>query len=106
MQQAILLQAASSGAGYSQLILLALFGVIFFFFFIRPQQKKQKKQKEFINSLQKGSQVVTIGGIHGKIISVEETTVILEVDKALKLKVEKGSISHESGSTQKQTDKL
>ena len=95
----ILLQgesAPTSGPGYSSLIMIAVMVVIFYFFFIKPQQRKQKNQRKFTESVKKGESVVTIGGIHGKIASVEERTVILEVEKGVKIKVEKASISMEA----------
>ena len=58
------------GGGSSMLIFLLLMILIFYFFMIRPQQKKQKKIEEARNSLQRGDKVVTIGGIHGKIVDV------------------------------------
>lgn len=60
---------------------------------IRPQQKKQKETKKFIEDIKKGDEVVTIGGIHGKVYSVDGDTVLLELDKGLKVKVEKSAIS-------------
>lgn len=90
----ILLQAAGGGA--QNLIMIGVMVVIFYFFFIRPQQKKQKDQKNFTESVAKGETVVTIGGIHGKILSVDDTTVTLEIDKGAKIKVEKSSISMEA----------
>jgi preprotein translocase subunit YajC len=60
---------------------------------IRPQQKKQKETKKFIEEIKKGDDVVTIGGIHGKVYSVDGDTVLLELDKGLKVKVEKSAIS-------------
>lgn len=60
---------------------------------IRPQQKKQKETKTFLESVKKGDNVVTIGGIHAKIYSVEGDTVTLELDKGIKIKVEKSAIS-------------
>ncbi len=60
---------------------------------IRPQQKKQKETKKFIEEIKKGDDVVTIGGIHGKVYSVDGETVLLELDKGLKVKVEKSAIS-------------
>lgn len=69
---------------------------IFYFFFIRPQQKKQKDQKKFIGEIKKGDQVVTLGGIHGKVASVDESTITLDVDRGNKLVVEKSSISLEA----------
>ena len=70
--------------------------VVFYFFMIRPQQKKQKDQKSFIENLKKGDGVVTIGGLHGKVYAVEGTTVIVEVDKGIKLTFEKTAISREA----------
>ncbi|MRS65586.1 preprotein translocase subunit YajC [Larkinella terrae] len=74
--------------------------VVFYFFMIRPQQKKQKDQKNFIENLKKGDGVVTIGGLHGKVYSVEGTTITLEVDKGLKLTFEKTAISREATAKQ------
>lgn len=72
--------------------------LVFYFFMIRPQQKKQKDQKTFIDNMKKGDTVVTIGGLHGRIASVEATTVILEVDRGVKMTFEKASISREATS--------
>jgi preprotein translocase subunit YajC len=89
----ILLQAGGGG-DYSMLFLLAGFAIIFYFFMIRPQQKKQKDQKLFLDNIKKGDQVVTIGGIHGRVSSIEGDTVILDVvEKGGKIKFEKSSIS-------------
>jgi len=63
---------------------------------IRPQQKKQKDQKKFIQEVKKGDQVVTVGGIHGKVISVDDMTIILEVDRGAKITFEKSSVSLEA----------
>jgi preprotein translocase subunit YajC len=90
----ILAQAA--GGGSSLLGNVFLFGsiiLIMYFFMIRPQQKKQKETKKFIDEIKKGDDVVTIGGIHGKVYSVEGDTVLLELDKGLKVKLEKSAIS-------------
>ncbi|WP_158857774.1 preprotein translocase subunit YajC [Lunatibacter salilacus] len=75
-----------------------LFGsiiLIMYFFMIRPQQKKQKETALFISEVKKGDQVVTVGGVHGKVFSVEGDTVLLELDKGLKIKVEKTALSFE-----------
>ncbi|MES2731577.1 MAG: preprotein translocase subunit YajC [Bacteroidota bacterium] len=94
MFQAILLQASSS-SWTSFLPLVAIF-IVFYFFFIRPQQTKQKEQKKFRESLKKGDQVVTIGGLHGKVSSVEGEQVILEVDRGVRLTFEKSAISQDN----------
>ncbi|HCX20365.1 MAG: preprotein translocase subunit YajC [Flammeovirgaceae bacterium] len=96
MIKTLLLQASTGGANYTQFIMLAGMVAIFYFFFIRPQQKKQKDQKKFIEAIKKGDQVVTLGGIHGKIVSVDDTTITLDVDRGNKLVVEKSSISLEA----------
>lgn len=70
--------------------------LVFYFFMIRPQQKKQKDQKSFVDGLKKGDNVVTIGGLHGRITSVDATTVVLEVDRSVKMTFEKASISREA----------
>ncbi|SFC13313.1 preprotein translocase subunit YajC [Flexibacter flexilis DSM 6793] len=94
--QFILAQAQQGGSLVQTLILFGLMGIVFYFFMFRPQQKKSKEQKDFLASLQKGADVVTIGGLHGKVASVEETSVTIEVDKGVKLKFEKSAISVES----------
>lgn len=94
MLNIILLQA--QGMGYQNYIMIGGMIVIFYFFFIRPQQKKQKDQKNFVNEVKKGDNIVTIGGIHGKIHSMDEATMILELDKGFKMTIEKSSISFEA----------
>lgn len=64
-----------------------------YFFMIRPQQKKQKDTRKFIEEIKKGDDVVTIGGLHGKVYSVDGDTVQIELDRGLKVKIEKSAIS-------------
>ena len=97
MLNIILLQAGNgSGGGSFQILFFVAIAAIFYFFMIRHQQKKQKDQKKFIQEVKKGDQVVTIGGIHGKVISVNDMTVILEVDRGAKITFEKSSVSLEA----------
>ncbi len=74
-------------------IMMVLLFVVFYFFMIRPQQKKAKDARKFRESLQKGAKVVTIGGIHGKVVEVSEKTVLLEVSDGMKLRFEKSAIA-------------
>lgn len=83
----------SGGNGFMSLMPLLLIIVVFYFFFIRPQMKKSKEERKFRENLQKGDKIVTAGGIHGKIIEVQETTVIIEVEGQNRLKVEKSAIA-------------
>jgi preprotein translocase subunit YajC len=76
-----------------QFIPLILIVVVFYFFMIRPQMKKQKELKKFRDNLQVGDKVVTIGGIHGKILEVADTTVLLSCESSTKLRVEKSAVS-------------
>lgn len=88
-----ILAQAMGGEIMGQVFLFGSIILIMYFFMIRPQQKKQKETKNFIDSIKKGDNVVTIGGIHAKVAALEGETVILELDKGMKLKVEKTAIS-------------
>ncbi len=76
-----------------QLVFLIAIIVVFWFFMIRPQMKKQKAEKSFRESLQKGAKVVTIGGIHGRIVEVSDRTFLVEIDNNVKVRVERSAIS-------------
>lgn len=97
MNKMILLQApaAQEGGGLQFFILLGGMFAIMYFFMIRPQMKRQKEAKKFREALQKGDKVVTIGGIHGKIAEIYETSVMLTVESG-KIRVEKSAISPNS----------
>jgi preprotein translocase subunit YajC len=96
MNLAFILQAAATGAKqpspYSSLIFFAAIILIFYFFMIRPQMKKQKEMKNYREGLKKGDKVVTAGGIYGRIAEVNESTIMLEIDSNVKVKVDKGSV--------------
>lgn len=70
---------------------LVLIMIVFYFFMIRPQMKRAKEQKKFRESLKEGDNVITMGGIHGKIVKIEESTVTLDVGNA-KIKFERSAI--------------
>lgn len=74
---------------------LVLILVVFYFFMIRPQMKKQKEAKKFRESLKPGDKIVTIGGIHGKIKEMSDTTVVIETEGG-RLRIEKSAISMEA----------
>lgn len=74
-------------------ILVVLMIVIFYFFMIRPQQKKQKELKKFREALAVGDKVVTIGGIHGKVVSVDESTILIATESG-KLRLDKSAVSN------------
>jgi preprotein translocase subunit YajC len=94
-----LLQAQAQGAmspAIQQFIMIGLIVVVFYFFMIRPQVRKTKLEKEFKESLKKGDKIVTIGGVHGKILEINDTTFIIEIDQNVKVKLEKSAISAEA----------
>ena len=93
MSMYVIIFLQAGGNNYAQFIMLGGMIAIFYFFFIRPQQKKQKDTKKVIEAVKKGDMVVTLGGIHGKVFSIGEATITLDVDRGNKLVVEKSSIS-------------
>lgn len=88
----IFLQALGGGGimGFLPMILIV---VIFYFFMIRPQMKKAKDHKKYLEDLQVNDKVVTSAGIHGRIIEIADTTVLLDVGSNVKLRFDKSSIS-------------
>jgi len=86
-------QEGQKGGGYSSLIFLVLIIVVFYLFFIRPQMKRSKDQKKFRENLKNGDKIITIGGIHGKIVEVRETSFIIETEGGNRLKIEKSAVA-------------
>lgn len=91
---AVLLQTGGSGISSSLMLLLMMF-VVMFFFFIRPQVKKQKEQAKFLDSLEKGEEVVTASGLIGRINKMEGGIITLTIAEKTFVRVTKGSISKE-----------
>lgn len=89
----VLLQV--KGFDPSLLVTMGAAFLVMYFFMIRPQQKKQNDQKKFLTALKKGDNVVTIGGLHGKIHEIDELTLVLEVDRGMRLKFDRSAISLE-----------
>lgn len=95
MQLNTILAAQQQGSNIPMLLLMVgLFGV-FYFTTIRPQQKKAKEQKKFQDELSKGDKVITMSGIHGKIVKSDESTFDLEIANNTVITIEKSMISAE-----------
>lgn len=92
-------EAANPLMSFLPLILIV---VVFYFFMIRPQMKRQKETRKFREGLAKGDKVVTTGGIYGKIISIQDTTISLEVAKDVVIKVDKNGIVKDMSDVQPQ----
>jgi preprotein translocase subunit YajC len=82
-----------TGGMLQMIVPLALVVLIFYFLIIRPQNKKQKETQNMLSQMKKGDKIVTIGGIHGIIQSVDETTVVVKVDENAKIKFLKSAIA-------------
>jgi preprotein translocase subunit YajC len=97
----VILMAGSSGKEGSSImsfIPIIIIFVIFYFFMIRPQIKKQKDQKKYMEELKKGDKIITIGGIHGKIAEINDTTFMIEVEGGVRLKIQKSAVSMDATS--------
>lgn len=93
----ILLQSnASPGGGMGSWLPLVLIVVIFYVFMILPQMRKNKQQQKFRQELEKGDRIINIGGIHGKITKMDDTTITVEVEGGTEIKLERSSISMEA----------
>lgn len=79
-----------------QFLPMLLIIVVFYFFMIRPQMKKAKDHKKYVEELKKGDKVITTSGIHGKIVELNETTFLVEVESGTKIRFEKSSVSLEA----------
>ena len=96
MNPIYILQAAAPSAqpqgaagGLSTIIMFAAIILVMWFFMIRPQRKQQKELQNFRNGLKKGDKVVTVGGIYGEIVEVNDKTALIKVDGEVKLRVDK-----------------
>jgi preprotein translocase subunit YajC len=82
----------AQGGGFESLFFLAAIFVVFYFFIIRPQSKRQKEIQDKVTALKKGDKLITTGGIIGIVTSIEDTEVLLEVDKDVKIRLLKSAI--------------
>jgi preprotein translocase subunit YajC len=104
----LLLQAASTttapaggggmfgSQGMSSFLMIGLVVVVFYFFMMRPQMKKQKEQNNFLSEIGKGTKIVTIGGICGKVLEVRAKSFLIEVEGGNRLQILKSAISLEN----------
>jgi preprotein translocase subunit YajC len=72
-----------------QFIPVVLIFGIFYFGVIRPEQKKQKDHQELVKNLRKNDEVITSGGIHGVVVNIKDTTIVLRVDDNVRIEFEK-----------------
>ena len=104
MNTSILLAAQQQGGGMGTfLIMMIAIFVIMWFFMIRPQNKKQKELANFRKTLQVNQNVITAGGIYGTIKEIGDNYVVLEIDRDVKIKIDKNSIFADSSAVANQT---
>jgi len=82
----------AGGSLFSLLPLVVIF-VLFYFLLIRPQQKRAKQHKEMVAALAKGEEVVTNGGLLGKVTEVDDNFITLEISNGLNVKVQRQAVS-------------
>lgn len=88
-----LLQAQGGSTGMFQMVMLVGMAAVFYFFMIRPQQKKSQDQKKMVDELKEGDEIVTFGGMHGKIVSKDENTVTLSAGGGARLTFDRTSVA-------------
>lgn len=92
MNLAFVYLQAQAGGDYSVLIMMVAIFAIMYFFMIRPQNKKQKEIQNFRNNLSVGQEVITAGGIYGKVKEIEDNVIVLEIASGVKIRIDKNSI--------------
>ena len=98
--------ADGGGAGLMSFLPFIAIIAIFYFLIIRPQNKKRKETEKMLSALKKGDRVVTIGGLHGTVQNVKETTVIIKVDENVKLEFLRSAVSSIVTSAKEKEEKI
>jgi len=90
-------QAAAEGSsqadGTSTIIMMVLFAAVFYFLLIRPQSKRTKEHKNMLQAIQKGEEVVTNGGIIGKVTKITDGFIVLNVAQGVEMKFQKHAVT-------------
>ena len=86
-------QGQGGGGLMSTLIMFGLIFFIFYFMILRPQQKRQKDRKKMLEAVKKGDKIVTVGGVHGTVMGIDDKTILVQVAENVKIKLEKTAVS-------------
>lgn len=89
----ILADPDAGGGAFTSLFFLAAIFFVFYFFIIRPQHNKQKEIQNKVSEMRKGDKVVSSGGVVGTVHTIEDKSILLEVDKDVKIKLLKSAIA-------------
>lgn len=90
---ALFMMGGAEGGGWTSLIFMGLIFLIFYWFIIRPQSQRQKEIQEKVSNMKKGDKIVTSGGMIANVSSVDDDTVLAEIDKGVKARFRKSSIT-------------
>ena len=96
----VYLQAQAGGFDGSFMIMMVAIFAIMYFFMIRPQNKKQKEIQNFRKNLEVGQEVISAGGIYGKVKAIEDNVVVLEIASGVKIRIDKNSIYANAAASQ------
>ncbi len=96
----VILQAQAGGFDGSFMIMMIAIFAIMYFFMIRPQNKKQKEIQNFRKNLEVGQDVISAGGIYGKVKAIEDNVVVLEIASGVKIRIDKNSIYANAAASQ------
>ena len=101
MNTAFVYLQAQAGAfdGSFMIMMIAIFAIMYFFM-IRPQNKKQKEIQNFRKNLEVGQEVISAGGIYGKVKAIEDNVVVLEIASGVKIRIDKNSIYANAAASQ------
>jgi len=84
---------AGQASGMSTIIMMVLFAAVFYFLLIRPQSKRAKEHKTMLEAIQKGDEVVTSGGIIGKVSKITDGFIVLNVAQGVEMKFQKHAVT-------------
>lgn len=87
---------------YSFIIMIGLMVLVLWLFMWRPEAKRRKQMQEFRNGLKKGDKVITAGGIYGVVKEIKETTLLIEVDGNVTLRIDKNMVIADNSDPQRQ----
>jgi preprotein translocase subunit YajC len=89
----LLAQQTAPGFDPTFFIMMGLLFVVFYFFIIRPQRKREDTRRTMIEAVKKGDRIVTVGGIHGTVLKVDDGSLLVEVDQNVKLRFDKNAVA-------------
>lgn len=89
--------ADGTGSLIWTLLPLVLIGVVFYFLIIRPQRQREQKRQDMISKVQKGDQIVTIGGVHGSVVKVEDDSLLADVGSGTRIRFDKNAVASVDG---------